>query len=106
MIRNKNLGTSLAVQWLRLCTSNSGGTGLIRGQGTKIPYAAQHSQRIKKQNNTPPKKKPKNINTKQLRYLLSNIFIVHYIILYHRHFVPKISSSFTYFSSPFYPQRT
>ena len=28
--------TSLAVQWLRLCTSNAGGTGLIPGQGTKI----------------------------------------------------------------------
>ena len=47
MIKNKNLGTSLAVQRLRLCTSNSGGTGLIRGQGTKIPYAAQHSQKLK-----------------------------------------------------------
>ena len=23
------------------------GTGLIRGQGTKIPYAAQHSQKLK-----------------------------------------------------------
>ena len=26
-------GTSLAIQWLRLCTPNAGGTGLIPGQG-------------------------------------------------------------------------
>ena len=32
-------GTSLAVQWLRLCTPNTGGMGLILGQGTKIPHA-------------------------------------------------------------------
>ena len=37
----KNLpGTSLAVQWLRLCASNAGGAGSIPGQGTKIPHAA------------------------------------------------------------------
>ena len=29
-------GTSLAVQWLRPCTLNEGGTGLILGQGIKI----------------------------------------------------------------------
>ena len=29
-------GTSLAVQWLRPCTPNEGGTGLILGQGAKI----------------------------------------------------------------------
>ena len=28
-------GTSLAVQWLRPCTLNEGGTGLILGQGIK-----------------------------------------------------------------------
>ena len=32
-------GTSLAVQWLRLCASNVGGTGLIPGRGIKIPHA-------------------------------------------------------------------
>ena len=32
-------GTSLAVQWLSLHTSNEGGTGLIPGQRTKIPHA-------------------------------------------------------------------
>jgi len=31
------IGTSLAVQWLRLCASNSGGTGSVPGWGTEIP---------------------------------------------------------------------
>ena len=30
-------GTSLVIQWLKLCTSNAGGTGLIPGRGAKIP---------------------------------------------------------------------
>ena len=34
------LRTSLAVQWLRLHTSTSGGTGSISGEVTKILYAA------------------------------------------------------------------
>ena len=41
-------GTSLAVQWLRLRTSTTGGTGLIPGQGTKIPHAAWCSQKKRK----------------------------------------------------------
>ena len=41
-------GTSLVVQWLRLCASNSGGTGSIPGQGTKSPHAAWHGQKKKK----------------------------------------------------------
>ena len=28
------VSTSLVVQWLKLCASNAGGTGLIPGQGT------------------------------------------------------------------------
>ena len=32
-------GTSLVVQWLRLCDSTSGGVALITGWGTKIPHA-------------------------------------------------------------------
>ena len=28
-------GTSLVVQWLRLCTPNAGGSGSIPGQGTR-----------------------------------------------------------------------
>ena len=33
-----SIGTSLVVQWLRLCASNAGGMALIPGQGTKIPH--------------------------------------------------------------------
>ena len=38
---SRDLGTSLAVQWLILCTSTAGVSGLIPGQGTKIPLAAR-----------------------------------------------------------------
>ena len=41
------MGTSLAVQWLRLHTSTAGGVGSIPGQGIKIPRAAQCSQKVK-----------------------------------------------------------
>ena len=34
------LGTSLAVQWLRLYAPSAGSMGLIPGWGTKIPHAA------------------------------------------------------------------
>ena len=36
------MGTSLAVQWLRLHTPNAGDTDSIPGQGTKILHAAWH----------------------------------------------------------------
>ena len=38
-------GTSLAVQWLRLCASTAGGAGSIPGQGTTIPHAAWCGQK-------------------------------------------------------------
>ena len=41
-------GTSLAIQWLKLLTTISGGTGSIPGWGTKILHAAQHGQKEKK----------------------------------------------------------
>ena len=62
-IEKEDVGTSLGVQWLRLCTSKEGGLGMIPGLGTrshmlqldssmpqgisKIPHAAtktRHSQ--------------------------------------------------------------
>ena len=43
----KNIGTSLVVQWLRLCASNAGGAGSIPGQGAKIPPAAGPKNKIK-----------------------------------------------------------
>lgn len=33
------IGTSQAIQWLRIHASTAGGTGWIPGQGTKIPHA-------------------------------------------------------------------
>ena len=46
-----HVGTSLAVQWLRLRAPNAGGTGSIPGGGTNIPHAEQHSQKEKQQKN-------------------------------------------------------
>ena len=48
---------SLVVQWLRLCTPNSGDVGLTPGRGTEIPHAVQCDQKKKK-------KKKKNIKKK------------------------------------------
>ena len=42
------MGTSLAVQWLRLCASSAGGMGSIPGQGTKIPHATQRGKKTEK----------------------------------------------------------
>ena len=36
------MGTSLVVQWLRLCASTEGVAGSIPGQGTKIPHATRY----------------------------------------------------------------
>ena len=46
MLIFKNIfeGTSLAVQRLRLCASNTGAMGSIPGRGTKIPHAAWPGQ--------------------------------------------------------------
>ena len=35
IVNNASTGTSLVVQWLRLCTPNAGGPGSIPGQGTR-----------------------------------------------------------------------
>ena len=45
--RQLPLGTSLAVQRLKLCPFNAGGTGLIPGWRTKIPHVLKYSQRKK-----------------------------------------------------------
>jgi len=46
---NKNKdGTSLAVQWLRLCASTAGSTASIPGQGIKILHTAPCSKKKKK----------------------------------------------------------
>ena len=46
--KKSGIGNSLAVQWLRLHTSSAGGAGLIPGQGTRIPHATRHSQKVRK----------------------------------------------------------
>ena len=40
-LKDRLLGTALAVQWLRLCASTAGDMGLIPGQRTKISHAVQ-----------------------------------------------------------------
>ena len=37
------VGTSLAVQWLRLHASTAGGVGSIPGRGTKMPHAKKNA---------------------------------------------------------------
>ena len=49
-IKNMKQGTSLVVQWLRLCISTAEGAGSIPGRGTKIPHAAWHSKKKRKKN--------------------------------------------------------
>ena len=44
-LRCEQVGTSLAVGWLRLRTLNAGGKGSVPGLGTKIPRAAQRGQK-------------------------------------------------------------
>ena len=44
---NVALGTSLMVQWLRLCASNAGAMGLMSGWGTNIPNGKWHGQILK-----------------------------------------------------------
>ena len=45
------VGTSLAVQWLKLHASTAGDVGLIPSWGTKIPHAMRHGQKKKEINN-------------------------------------------------------
>ena len=52
----QNLGTSLAVQWVRLHAANAEGMGSIPGQGTKIPHAVKCSQKINNNSNFKIKK--------------------------------------------------
>ena len=60
------IGTSLAWQRQRLCTSNTGGMGLIPGWGIKIPHAAWHIQNKQ----TSGKKAPKtHKNISEIAYL-------------------------------------
>ena len=44
--KNVCSGVSLVGQGFRLHTSSAGDSGSIPGQGTKIPHATHHSQKI------------------------------------------------------------
>ena len=46
MFNIKNYGNFLVVQWLSLHTANAECASSIPGQGTKIPRAVHHSQKI------------------------------------------------------------
>ena len=50
-LKDRMIGTSLVVQWLRLCAE---GTGLIPDQGTKIPYVTPPPKKRKKNHGTMP----------------------------------------------------
>ena len=57
--RSSLLGTSLAVQWLRLCAANAGRMGLITGWGTKILHCSTAQ----------PKKRERKIASSHLLWL-------------------------------------
>ena len=52
LMKDSTTGTSLAVQWLRLCDSSTGDVGSIPGGGTKIPHAVQTIKILKKKINS------------------------------------------------------
>ena len=47
-LKERVYGTSLVLQWLRLCAPSVGATGLSPAQGTNILYAIWHSHKKKK----------------------------------------------------------
>jgi len=47
-IKKVKRGNSLAILWVGLCISTTGGTGLTHSQGAKIPQAARHGQKKRK----------------------------------------------------------
>ena len=66
------MGTSLAVQRLRLQASNAGGRDSIPDRGTKILHAARHSQEIlkrKTKTKKPPKQQQQKSKMKRKRKL-------------------------------------
>ena len=48
-MKNRICGTSLVVQWLRLCAPNAGGQGSILGKGTRshMPQLRVHMLQLK-----------------------------------------------------------
>ena len=61
MIKKKKIGTSLEVQWLRLCTPNTGSPGSIPGQVTRFHMTQAWPKKRKEK-----KRKNKNNCTRRL----------------------------------------
>ena len=81
-LQNTSKGTALAVQWLT-SPSSAGGTGLIPGQGTKIPHAPPPKKKKKKKLKKKKKKKQKCYKLKSehnseynIIYLYSNAYLL------------------------------
>ena len=45
MLKYRQFGTSLVVQWLGLCASTVEGKGLISARGTRVPQAVWQGQK-------------------------------------------------------------
>lgn len=46
-IKKIAIGTSLAVHWINMHTSNAGDAGSVPGWGVKVLHAVRHGQNIK-----------------------------------------------------------
>ena len=68
--KRRKVGTSLAVQWLRLQVSNAGRVGSIHAQGTEIPYAAQCGQKIKEKKRGKARKGLEKQRDKEANYFV------------------------------------
>ena len=73
-LKISKLGTSLLVRWLRVCVSKAENSGLIPGQGAKIPHAMWCGQKEKK-----PLHLLKSLDSLSLKYCLRPcwLFIIH-----------------------------
>ena len=68
-VYKEKMGTSLAVQWLRLCASNAGGMDSIPGWGTKIPHGVAKKKEKKK------KKKKEKMGAKTTKVRTTKFFL-------------------------------
>ena len=59
-IKKVKRGNSLAILWVGLCISTAGGMGLTHSQGAKIPQAARHGQKKRKERGKESKKNTQN----------------------------------------------
>ena len=68
------------VQWLRLRAVNAGGMGSIPGQGTNIPHAVWHAQKIKQtKNKTESPEQPSLFAT--VAHTINKDVVLHFLLL-------------------------